>query len=531
MISIDGFMKVVKLLTIFLINLIWVVNLTAQNKIYNPFNEPNKTYIINKIIDLRGQTIRIPSGCSLLFKKTGIIQNGILEGDNTQVTAPKHLIFSKVILKGTFSAERAYSEWFDITDDCILDDNKKIISGTDNLQPFRNLFLFNNVSIKKGCYMLEGSLGCKSHQVINGNNATLKFLTKNFCINIDGLETIPITDVIIKDLTVVGCKQEFNDKTEWWHGINIGYSKNVKVENVICDRCRGDGFYIGTRINKEKDERIPQNITLNGIKATNNHRNGLSITRAIGASINNSIFCNTVGTLPETGIDIEPNKNLVNKDDLNIGEIENVKISKCRFWGNGNEGFLIANQLSKKPSIRIVKNILVTDCVFEDDDITLTGCADCKLERLSLLNSIVRVSGESVIRNLVLSKFTMIETEEGNNKNAIDFVYYKRWPVRSNIELNNISIEGYGGTAINFGSGLPLSESKFDNLTIKGCKITNCGKGVEIGNNTKNLKLMDNKVDGKLMSFFSAGQFSLFVVSLMFLVGGALYYYRLCNRV
>lgn len=528
MIFVEGFMKRLKLLTVLLVSFICAVNLTAQNNFYNPFSEQNKTYVISKTIDLNGQTIRIPSGCSLDFKKSGKIQNGTVEGDNTKITACKHLIFSNVVLKGTFSAERAYSEWFNIIDDCVLDDNNRFISGTDNLQAFRNLFLFNNVSIKKGCYLLEGALGCKSHQEINGNNATLKFLTKNLCIAIDGTESLPVTDVVIKNLTIVGCKQEYNDQTEWWHGVNIGYAKNVKIDRVTCDHCRGDGFYVGTRISKTPDNRVPENITLIQTNASNNYRNGLSITRAKKMEVVNSEFCYTSGTLPETGLDIEPNGLKTESDSLIIGEVENITIDNCRFFGNAKEGLLIANQRSLKPSMRIIENVLVTDCIFDDDDITITGCADSKFEKLFLKNSVVKVNGESLIRNLTLSNFNMEETEANNAKIAIDLAYYrnKDWPVRSNIVISNMKIEGYGGGAIKVGQGDIVTYKKYDGLSISKCKVLNCGKGFSIGKSVNNLQFKDNKVDGKdvkVENTEGVGEISLLFFPLILIAGGTWY--------
>lgn len=492
----------------------------------NPFAEPDKTYIIDHTVDLGGQSVSLPRGCVLVFKKSGQITNGTLTGNETVVNAGKQLVFHLVTLKGSFSAKIAYSDWFDMADDCVLDSNSKYVAGINNIQSFRNLFLFSNISIRKGCYMLEEMLSCKSNQEVNGNGAVLKFLSKGICINIGGAGTVPVTNVTIKDLSIIGCKQEFADKTEWWHGINIGFAKDVRIEDVTCDQCRGDGFYVGTRINRVKDARIPANITFNRVKALHSHRNGLSITRAINATVTNSEFCHTAGTLPETGLDIEPNKVRINEDSLIVGEVENVRVSKCTFFGNGGEGFLIANQVSTKPSIRLIRNVHVSDCCFNDDDIVLSGCADCRLEKLHISNSIVKINGESIIRNLTLFNFDMLETEEGNKKNAIDLVYSRRWPVRSNVLISGMTIKGYGGTAIRVGKGLPLSEKKFDGLTISGCRISRCGNGIDVGNSVGNLKVTDNKVDGKEVASSSGNMVGLAVVSFSLLMFGMLAFVR-----
>lgn len=472
----------------------------------NPFAFVKKTYVIDNTIDLQGQAVTIPSGSVVVFKKKGMIKNGTLEGEGTIVKAGKHQIFDQVVLKGNFSANMAYSEWFDIVGDCVLDESNKYVSGTNNLQAFRNLFRFDNVSIKKGIYLIAGGvLSCRSNQVIDGNGATLKFLTKNFCINVDGTETQPISNISINNITIVGCKQEYDEKTEWWHGINIGYANNVVVENVECCQCRGDGFYIGTRITGVKNNRIPEDITLNHVRASHNYRNGLSITRGVNISILSSKFCYTSGVLPETGLDIEPNSFMIDNDSLIIGEVENIKVSNCTFCDNNKEGFLIANQLATIPSRRNVKGVQVNNCLFEDDDITITGCEDCRMENLVLNNSKVVINGESIIKNLTLSNFKMIENEKDNKKTAIDIVNNTDWPVRHNIVISKMKISGYGGAAINIGKGYLLYGKKFDGISIYGCEIEKCGDGIKIGEySTKKLKLYDNKIDGKQISSLSA---------------------------
>lgn len=521
-------MRMIKLLVVLILSFFCIKTNAEGMSNNNPFAIASKTYIINRIIDLNNQTVTIPAGSVVVFKNKGQIKNGTIEGDGAYIKAGRHLIFNQVLLKGCFSAKTAYSEWFDIQDDCVLDERNRVVSGTNNLQAFKNLLLFDNVSIKKGYYLVEGGvLSCRSNQVINGNNAILKFLTKKNCFSIDGSDAIPVTNVKIKNLKIVGCKQDYGDMTEWWHGVYVGFSKDVLIENVICDQCRGDGFYIGTRINRMKDVRIPINITLKKVKALNSHRNGLSITRAINVKVFDSEFGFTSGTLPETGIDIEPNKVIKDNEVINVGELENISISNCKFYGNGNEGFLIANQISTKPTIRIIKNVQVSDCSFDDDDITLTGCEDCTLERLFMHNSKVRVNGESIIKNLTLTGFRMVETEEGNDETAIDLQYYRSidWPVRSNIVISDMKIDGYGGAAIFVGQGNLITYKKFDGLTISGCTIQNCGEGIKIGRSVKNLRFYNNKIDGKPISSESLMLMSIPVCMFLLLITGGLTFY------
>ncbi len=59
---------------------------------------------------------------------------------------------------------------------------------------------------------------------------------------------------------------------------------------------------------------------------SNNYRQGFSITSVKDATILNFEFSETSGTLPEDGIDIEP--------DIPEERIENVLIKGCRIFNN-----------------------------------------------------------------------------------------------------------------------------------------------------------------------------------------------------
>lgn len=106
-------------------------------------------------------------------------------------------------------------------------------------------------------------------------------------------------------------------------GVTILSSNHVVVEGVTAKECWGDGFYVGGTLGC-------QNVTLCGVTSDHNRRQGLSITFADGVLVRNATFKNTTGTLPEAGIDIEPNS----------GETVNqVQISGCTFTNNAGGGF------------------------------------------------------------------------------------------------------------------------------------------------------------------------------------------------
>lgn len=93
-------------------------------------------------------------------------------------------------------------------------------------------------------------------------------------------------------------------KGEWGMGISIAGSYNIKVVNPKIKDCWGDGIYIG-KIN----HRINKNITIENALLDGNRRNGISITCVDGLFLKSPIISNTHGTPPMSGIDIEPNDN------------------------------------------------------------------------------------------------------------------------------------------------------------------------------------------------------------------------------
>lgn len=80
--------------------------------IQDKFNRANVIYKITKDIDLGGETLAIPEGCTLDFQG-GSFSNGTIEGKNTAIQAPITKIFGLDIeLAGTWNASEAYPEWF-----------------------------------------------------------------------------------------------------------------------------------------------------------------------------------------------------------------------------------------------------------------------------------------------------------------------------------------------------------------------------------------------------------------------------------
>ncbi|HJV49633.1 MAG TPA: right-handed parallel beta-helix repeat-containing protein [Geothrix sp.] len=106
---------------------------------------------------------------------------------------------------------------------------------------------------------------------------------------------------------------------EWGHGLALSHAQAIVVQGLTARECWGDGFYVSSS----------SSVTFCGVTADHNRRQGLSITSVDGMVVRDSTFRNTTGTLPEDGLDIEPNP----------GEtVNNLLITGCTFANNAGYG-------------------------------------------------------------------------------------------------------------------------------------------------------------------------------------------------
>ena len=112
---------------------------------------------------------------------------------------------------------------------------------------------------------------------------------------------------------------------QWGMGIHIAKSSNVLIDGVTATQCWGDGFYIAGALLGGAPA-PSTNITIQNVVADDNRRQGLSIENVDGLLVQNSIFKNTNGQSPFSGIDIEPYADYQN--------VTNVIIKNNQIYGN-----------------------------------------------------------------------------------------------------------------------------------------------------------------------------------------------------
>jgi len=147
--------------------------------------------------------------------------------------------------------------------------------------------------------------------------------------------------------TIIMNKQEYIDlaDSEFRHGISLNSSIDIKIEGFTILDTGGDGILLTRSFQPNSPQNYCENILIKNCICSNNYRQGLSITSVKNASIINCEFSETNGTLPEDGIDIEP--------DTPEERIENVLIKGCRIFNNHGNAVQLALFMMEDSSLDV----------------------------------------------------------------------------------------------------------------------------------------------------------------------------------
>jgi hypothetical protein len=104
-------------------------------------------------------------------------------------------------------------------------------------------------------------------------------------------------------------------ESEWRHALNFESVRNLGVYGVRVEEAGGDGIYLG-----RTDDGVPycENVVIRDVVLNNGNRQGLSVVSARRVLIEDSTFSNTGGTLPQAGIDFEPNRADERLEDITV---------------------------------------------------------------------------------------------------------------------------------------------------------------------------------------------------------------------
>lgn len=336
----------------------WGSNVVVINN-GDQLNTPGTKYIINTTVDFGGRRVKVPEGCTLVFKRKGKIINGTIEGKQTAIKSLKKQCLG-VIFKGSWVLPKIDDKFFDFS---FLTDNQVL----DNITALQSDGMKNKIILNKPVYNLTLT---KEHRTALYLSSNTVFLC-NSSLEVEGND-LPIYTVVEitrkKNVTVkggqiigdVGRHRYIEGSTsEWGYGIYVFHSSNVLIEDVHVSKCIGDGIFIGGGSAEVLEEysKASNNIYVKNAICDDNRRQGISITCADGVVLENCIFSNTGKTeftKPGCGLDIEPNKGQ---------SIRNVRIKNCRFVHNDRIMDISVGGYKTENAKCNVEGIVFDDCL------------------------------------------------------------------------------------------------------------------------------------------------------------------------
>jgi hypothetical protein len=194
-------------------------------------------------------------------------------------------------------------------------------------------------------------------------SATIKCITTSFN-NGSALWCFEKANITIEGGVVEGDRSTHTGVGgESLHGIAVGGCENVTVRNVTAKNWWGDGIYVGYKA----DGSPSKHVTIDNVICDNNRRQGMSVVSVIDLSVSNSSFINTNGTLPECGVDVEP--------DPISGVCRGIKFVNCFFDNNNGSGFFAAPQSSSTNPANdgIVEGLELVNCYARNNDLSGFG--------------------------------------------------------------------------------------------------------------------------------------------------------------
>ena len=133
-------------------------------------------------------------------------------------------------------------------------------------------------------------------------------------------------------------------ESEYRHALRFRSVSELGIYGIQVQDAGGDGIYIG----RSRDGRAySENVVIRDVDLESGNRQGLSVVSARRVLIEDSTFSNTKGTLPQAGIDFEPNR----PDEY----LEDIVVRSSVFFGNRGAGiqFFLWNMTEDSPPISV----------------------------------------------------------------------------------------------------------------------------------------------------------------------------------
>lgn len=314
----------------------------------------------------------------------------------------------------------------------------------------------SDILIPDGVYWIDAEISLipRSNQNIKlSKNAILKAIpTSNANYQIFDLKDV--SNVEIEGGTLIGERyQHQGSDGQWGYGVKIGANTdNILIKNMILKDFWGDGIYIGSLTTPAK------NVRIDNIIADNNRRQGCSITYAENVNVTNSIFKNTNGSAPESGIDIEPNSGTY---------VKNVVIDNCQFLDNAGSGidFVGAYGIG-------IENFNISNCkmVGNRNGIGLINCKTIDINNCIISENTNNGIGFS--RDVINASFYKVEVSK-NGSIGVSLIVSGQVDKSENINFYDCIIKNNGQAAPNARDGVRIDQLDTTGV-VRNVSFTNC---------------------------------------------------------
>ena len=191
-------------------------------------------YLVNKMLDLRGDTLILPQHCTLVFKNGGSIRNGTIIGNNAIIRYERPFIDDSVSITGC-----------KITGKRVIIDREVFISIAHTQNEIQTLFGLSGgtkVLFTKGVYENIDRIAIDSNIEADFNNSTIKLYKDKTrigeCFFMEPWVDSDVDYVKIRNLTIEGAISGIKG-IEDKRCIQLFHVSEVELENITIDKYYG----------------------------------------------------------------------------------------------------------------------------------------------------------------------------------------------------------------------------------------------------------------------------------------------------
>lgn len=336
-----------------------------------------------------------------------------------------------------------------------------------------------SIVLPAGTYRTTAPLTLPSNSTLIGYGAKILFDNDN--ANDSVIVVSGVSHVSISGLEVDGQKASVPTVTEFKVGIDIKTSTDITLRDLYLHDNKGDGIYVGAAEGMAPCERV----TIDNVWCDANYRQGLTLVSIRGCRVTSSRFTGSVGTAPQSGLDIEPN--------FDADVLEDIRFVACEFSGNAGEGVTGWSRLaptSPQGDVHFVGCVMrgngtngvylryVRDWSFTDCDVVGNGAVGIGLDnnprRVSIRGGSVRDNGHRGISAVITGGF-----------DATDIV------------VSGVSVYDNGTSVPNTIDGIRF-DGTVTNCSVDGCLIGNIDGatqryGLSTGAGVSSLRVTGNR--------------------------------------